>query len=795
MKPRWRKVIADIGDSKMRTILVVASIAVGVFAVGAIASAYIIMAADINTSYAAINPANIEIVTDFFDDDLIEAVEKMDGVAEVEGELILGVRASVDGDEWQSIDLVVVEDFDSRNINQIESYDGELLAEDRQLLMGFESLKDSGYRTGDILTIQMPEGTERVMPVVGLVTDQSSVGNVAAPSLGYVNRATLEWLGRPSYYNRLNIVVSEGQDDLAIIEAIAETIEERVEKTGRNIYRIQTRLTDEHPMADLILAVLGVLGALGVLVMLLSGSLIFNTLNALLSQHLRQIGVMKLVGARSQQISGMYILLILIYGAIALVISIPTAAVAGYYLAKFIADLMNANLQGFRVIPAAMGLQVAIAVIVPLLAGFFPINRGAKTTVRRALSDSGIGSQAGHSSALDGVSRWLKWVSRPLLLSVRNTFRRKGRLALTLFTLTMAGAIFIAVFNVRDSLESFIDQVGRHFLADVTVYFDWPYRASKVERAVFEIEGITGMEAWAAAVGEVLDEDDHVVENLQIFAPPADSALLDADILAGRWLLPGEKDALVLSDSILNDYPDLQPGDQLRISIMGQRAKPYTIVGLFRFTDMVGDTLGYSEFDVLNEIMHTPDQAVSYRLIASAQTMAEQGDLSRQMDRYLRSRGFKVSYVESGLVTRSEMGKEIDVLVVFLLIMALLTAFVGSIGLAGTMGMNVLERTREIGVMRAIGADDFAIMKSVVIEGMLIGFISWLLGIALSFPISSMLLKIVGDAMINAALPLKITPIGSVLWLGVVVVLSAIASLIPARNASRLTIREVLAYE
>ncbi len=69
----------------------------------------------------------------------------------------------------------------------------------------------------------------------------------------------------------------------------------------------------------------------------------------------------------------------------------------------------------------------------------------------------------------------------------------------------------------------------------------------------------------------------------------------------------------------------------------------------------------------------------------------------------------------------------VNILIVFLLSMALLTAFVGSIGLTGTMGMNVLERTREIGVMRAIGAVDLAIVKSVVIEGVFIGMISWAL--------------------------------------------------------------------
>ena len=119
----------------------------------------------------------------------------------------------------------------------------------------------------------------------------------------------------------------------------------------------------------------------------------------------------------------------------------------------------------------------------------------------------------------------------------------------------------------------------------------------------------------------------------------------------------------------------------------------------------------------------------------------------------------------------------------------------GSIGLTGTMSMNVLERTREIGVMRAIGAVDGEIIKSVVVEGLMIGLISWMVAVLLSFPISFVLLRIISQAMIDTIMPLQITWQGFAIWLAVVVGLSVLASMLPARNAARLTIREVLAYE
>ena len=177
------------------------------------------------------------------------------------------------------------------------------------------------------------------------------------------------------------------------IASVAADVKEKVEDSEREVYRVEEKLSSEHPMTDSILAVIGVLGALGGLITILSSSLIINTLNALLTQQLRQIGIMKLVGARSYQILGMYLILIIAYGVIALILAVPLGALAGYGLAWFIANLMGAVLQGFRIIPAAVVTQILIAILIPLGAGFFPVNSGAKTSVQQAISNYRPGNQ------------------------------------------------------------------------------------------------------------------------------------------------------------------------------------------------------------------------------------------------------------------------------------------------------------------------------------------------------------------------------------------------------------------
>ena len=122
------------------------------------------------------------------------------------------------------------------------------------------------------------------------------------------------------------------------------------------------------------------------LIVFLSGSLIGYTLNALINQHLPHIGVMKLIGARSRQIFGMYMALILAFGLFALAIAIPLGGQAAYALSLLIADKMNFSLLGYRIIPLAMLLQTVIALAAPLGAGYIPVRRGSRIKVQKAIS-------------------------------------------------------------------------------------------------------------------------------------------------------------------------------------------------------------------------------------------------------------------------------------------------------------------------------------------------------------------------------------------------------------------------
>lgn len=97
--------------------------------------------------------------------------------------------------------------------------------------------------------------------------------------------------------------------------------------------------------------------------------------------------------------------------------------------------------------------------------------------------------------------------------------------------------------------------------------------------------------------------------------------------------------------------------------------------------------------------------------------------------------------------------------------------------------------------MRAIGASDGAVLRIVLLEGVIIGLISWIIGGIVAIPASRVLANAVGQALLQAAPSYTFSTGGAMLWLGIVLLLALFASFLPARSASRLTVREVLSYE
>ena len=252
-----------------------------------------------------------------------------------------------------------------------------------------------------------------------------------------------------------------------------------------------------------------------------------------------------------------------------------------------------------------------------------------------------------------------------------------------------------------------------------------------------------------------------------------------------------DENAVVVSANMLRDEPDVRLGDEIVLKIDG-REREWRVVGVsmgFLLPMVYGN---YPHVAHLTGQFGEADTAL-VSLVSHDPAYVEGAAV--ELEAHFERSGMRVTNAHTLAAERAEAEIVYGVVVTLMLIMAALLAVVGGLGLMGTMSINVLERTREIGVLRAIGAPNRGVSQVFIREGIVIGVLSWLLGSLLSVPLSRGLCNAVGMPLAGTPLTFSFSPTGVWVWLAVVVALSALASLVPARNASRMTVREVLAYE
>lgn len=799
--PRWRKVLRDLWSNKTRTLLVLLSIAIGVTTIGMVLTSRLIVERDLPAVYAAVTPPSATIYTlNTFDEDMVEAVREMPEVAQAEGRRIVNVRFLTATGEWRNLQIIGVPDFANMTISKLTSEAGTYPPPARTLLLERASFSPAlglgGVQVGDTLTIEPPDGRQREVTISGSVHDLSQLpAFLQGSGYAYATFETLEWLGEPRDYNQLPYVVAENPLDAKHIWDVGRLIETRLEKSGVPVLFNVVLTPGEHPAQSFLTTVSFLLGALGILALLLSSFLIINTLAAIMAQQVKQIGMMKAIGARAGQIMSMYLAMVGLFSLFSLLLAVPLGAIGGWAIARIFANLLNFDISGLALSWQVVLVQLLIALIGPLLAAVYPILRGVRITVREAVSDQGITGSAFGGGVVDRLILGLQGIvpfERPVQISLRNTFRRKGRLALTLVTLSLATAIFISIFSVRASLQQTLEDALNFFDYDVLVQFNRPYRTDEIEREAAAVDGVQDVESWGFSTVQRVRPDGTESDSIVVYAPNANSPLLNPTLISGRWLQPGDQNAVVLNTDVLRTEPDVTVGDTIILSLEG-RDTEWVVVGIARGL-LTGPNI-FINYDYFSRVTRSVGEAQVVLASTDEHTPLFQTEVGQALEAHLRDAGFRVGQMQTIAQARTIIGSVFNVVIAFLLFMAVLLGIVGGLGLMGTMSINVLERTREIGVMRAIGASDSAVLWIVLVEGMVIGLVSWLIGGLLSLPLSRLMANAVGATLLQSTPTFAFSVSGAIGWLLIVILLSAVASFLPARNASRLTVREVLSYE
>jgi putative ABC transport system permease protein len=790
MSVTWQKVWRDLWGNKLRTLLVVLATAVGVFALGLVFGLSGVMRDRMTASHRASHPPHLNFYTSRFEQDTIDGALHEPGVVEAEGEVWSSFRWRLEGEKDRREGWVI----GRRDLETQRMYPVELLAgewpDDRTLAVERMSGEYFDLPVGTTILVEIGQ-RERRLTVTGIIRHPY----VPPPQIG-MGKATfvatpemVSWLSNePEGFTTLNVRLESFSQEGA--EEAAERIKDRLENSDVGVGFWEVVDPEVHWAQEMMDAIFVILGVLGALSLALSGFMVINVMNATIVQQVWQIGVMKVVGATVGAVVRVYLVTATVYGLLSLLLAVPLGAVAAHFMAIWLLDLFNIILNDFQVMSTAILLQVAMGLAVPLLAALVPVIGGARISAHRAISTHGLGGGFGRG-LLDRVLGHVRRLPRPLTLSLRNTFRRKARVLLTLLTLVLGGVMFIMVLSVAASFRNTLDVLLSDFGFDVSISFDRPYHISRLLEVTESVPGVARVEVWdrqgaqlALPNGEDLD--------VGLWGVPSGSGMFNPRIVDGRALLPEDGRAILLNSKIAADE-GFEVGDEIELTVGGQEST-WMVVGLIlNINNNYQDN--FVPFDALARETASVNQGALVMVTSEQSGDGAQEALIDDLYEVYKERHLAATYFESADDVRQQNLGSFDVVTNLMLVMAILAAAVGSVGLMSTMSINVVERGREIGVMRSIGATSSAIAGIFVFEGVLIGVLSWLIAAPISYPGARAFSQTVGIALMEIPLDFSYSVSGVAIWLMAVVVLSALASLYPALRATQVSVRESLAYE
>ncbi|AHG89016.1 protein of unknown function DUF214 [Gemmatirosa kalamazoonensis] len=776
-----RKTVADLWAARGRAGLVVLAMTTGLAAVVCVAATNAILAREMRRGFAAITPASAILRTASFDTSLLAAVRRVPGVALADAGRTLVARTGADGDP-RTVLLYAAADWRRQRVNRVRAQTGAWPPPPGAVLLERAAVRVAALGTGAPLVVRV--GTRAPVPlaVAGTVHDFSQ-----APAwqegvvYGYVDAGTMARLADTTGLNELRIVADRPADPSRIRD-VATRIAALLAERGVRVRDVQIPTPGAHPHQGQMDALLGIQQAFAAVALLLAGALVVVLLGAMLVQHRPQIGAMKAVGASRRAIAGMYALWILVLAGCAESVALPLGVTAGRAYARFIAEMLNFDVTDARVPAPLLAALVLAGVALPLLVSVVPIVRAASITTREALSDVAIARVTPGTPTRAGGPRLVA-------LGVANAMRVRGRFALVAGTVALGAAMCLAALDLGRSFQGTVAVTVASLGYDVAFAVSEARSPEEIAALVHALPGVASADAVPRVRALAADARDAQPNAFTVQAAMGRTPT-SLVVQGGRWLSDADGRDVVANHAWLHDHPGYTVGDSIGLRIGGDSTR-WRLVGEVREV-MAGATL-YAPRAALDAATAGAARTTIVRVVAARHDSAAVRALMAAIGRTLDARGIVARGIVSLRDTERHRVDHVLVITRFLVALSGACIVVGGLGLGTLLSVGVLERSRELGVLRALGASRAHLVVLVVAEGAWVALVGWACGVVLSVPAAALLARAFGRTMLGTPLDLHLSA-GSVPALAAVTaVVALLASALPAWRAATLPPRALLA--
>ena len=795
--PRWIKLWRDAVAARGRLALIVVALAASVAALATMALANAVLAREVPRSYQGSNPASAQLELAVEPDAaLLARVRQQRGIAQADLAATLRGRIELGPGDWAPLLLFVVPDLATLKINAVHPEAGAWPPVDGTLLVERSALPLTRRAIGAAIAIELLHGGRRDVTIAGTAHDPGvAPAGQEQTVYGYVTPRTLTAWGERVPLTLLKVIVARDGDDPAAIERTTRDLAAWLATQGVAVEQIRIPPPGRHPHQAQMNAILAMLTGFSALALVLGAVLCATIVGAWLAQQVRQIAIMKAIGARTHQVALPTLALVALLGLLATAIGLPLGAAAAAAFVRAIAQLLNLRLEDATPPRELFALLAVPGVALPVLAALWPVLAAARRSVRAALDDHGAGSE---TSVLARWAARLQTGDIGLTLALRNSLRRRTRLVLTLALLGCAGAMLETSLALRTAWTDDVARAAQERRWDIELALQAAAPWDRIAARLVNLPHVQSVEPWngtaaAAAAGNGGVEVVHTYPDgghggFSLRAAPPDTAMIAPHVVEGRWLRADDADAVVLNTSArAAAFPAAHVGDTITLSV-DHHPQRWRLVGVMAETLTPGaayvippafDRATGGSGGVSGLRMALRDRAGADAALAT-------------ITQALRRDGLVVRGAITAQRFAAAQGGHVAILVAALGFIALLMAVVGLLGLASALSVATAERTREFGVMRALGASRGLVLRVVLAEGIVTAGTSWALAVVLSLPLSAVVGRVLASISAQDLAPRLAAPAVAALLVALLVG-AVVASLGPALRASRWTVRESLA--
>ena len=805
MSPKFIKAVRDLQADKTRTALVFFALFLGLWSFGNVFLTNYILSRDLNQNFLKTEPAHAILISDQFAAIGIETLALMPSVSKYEFRDFSRHRMEVGLDDWIPMWLFGVRDFERQSIARIAAQSGLSTPTPGSLLVERNVLLISNLQVGQSSRIRIGS-VESSIEVTGVVFDPGQAPATQDHFVyAYTDQQTYADLTGLEINRRLLVQFEDGNSQQQIDQYTNQLVEwlaqNRVQVSSFKVPQL-----NQHPHQWQLDTLLFLVGSIGLLAFLMSSVIVTQLMSSVMAKEIRQIGVLRAIGATSSQVVRLYAIYVCLITVAAMLVAFPLAWLTSYTFSYFVAGILNFEILTTTLPLWVFATWVAGSLLIPMVFSMPIIIKGVQIPVLNALNSHGLSTLTGTSKVVgqptdSTVTMTQRLSGRSAITftyALRNTLRNKRMLMGTLLTMALGIGIFGTGFNIRHSLSVFLANIDTSMKHDLQIVLNKPVAVREIEKILSSVQGVNKAEFWNGGTGALQTRIFGTSDGIGLVSLPVDTSMYSPIFTSGTWISRGNVEDSNIPEVVINQ----QASGQLQDPELGSMF-PITFNGKSYDVKLVGKIKEFDKAKMYiseNWVTGTVGLAHKYNtLLIKLTDDSHEAVLSakREIENAVSTSALDVAYVMAQAERVKIIYDHLNIILYTILVLAFIVLLVSALGMTSAMAIDIINRTREIGVLRAVGATPGQVIRLFEIEGLIVVLLSILLGLSISYPLSQVASVFFGHLMLGEEAELELVFSSAGIWVTIVVAMTFgwVASRRTAKLALTISTREALAYE